>query len=62
MRKVGGRGGGGGGLRWIIFEPHESFPYKIFTYIYFWPAPPPTHNFSKCPSLMTQTVNNDRLH
>ena len=35
MRKVGGEGGGEGGGWWRIFEAHEFFPYKIYTYIYF---------------------------
>ena len=60
----GGGGGGGGGGEVENFRAAWIFPlqnHDIHIFI-FGPPPPPTHNFSKCPSLMTQTVNNDRLH
>ena len=61
MRKVGGGGGGGEGGGEFLGRMNFSLTKYIHIFI-FGPPPPPTHNFSKCPSLMTQTVNNDRLH
>ena len=51
-----GEGGGG------EFSSCMNFFLTKYIYFLFRPPTPPTHNFSKCPSLMTQTVNNDRLH
>ena len=56
-------GEGGGGAGWGEFLGRMNFSLTKYIHIFiFGPPPPPTHNFSKCPSLMTQTVNNEQKH